>query len=217
MSLLRSLLAALLLMQMACATPTPNALDYFQDAPPTNIGLAVDLDLLATAKLSQERKREGETLLRFYHRAETSLENYVEQLEHNIGANEQLREKYATTEAFVGAVGGFSSPAIIFATAAVAVPIAAAVWIVTGQIIQARDVKPEIAEAGKRLEDARRLLNLMPDIVTAYRGLAFADSDTEAERRFKQWMSYMENLKNKVSHFFAEEDTLRKASVRGER
>jgi hypothetical protein len=209
-----SFLLVLFVVQTGCATPAPKALDYYQDAPVTNIGLAVDLDLLATAKLSQERKQEGANLLRFYHRTETSLENYIEQLEHNIGANEQLREKYATTEAFVGAVGGFSSPAIIFATAAVAVPIAAAVWIVTGQIIQAQDVKPEIAEAGKRLEDAHRLEHLLPDIVTAYRGLTFADSETEAERRFKQWASYIENLRTKVTHFFTEDETHRKASVR---
>ena len=93
----------------------------------------------------------------------------------------------------------------LVATAAVAVPIAAAVWIVTGQIIQAQDVKPEIAEVGKRLEDAHRLEHLLPDITTAFRGLAFAGTETEAERRFKQWMSYIENLRPKVIRFFAEE------------
>ena len=100
------------------------------------MGLPVDLDLLATARLSQDKKRVGEEFLIFFHNCETSLTDYMDALEKNLEANEELSKKYSIVDAIVGGVAGFSSPAVIFATAAIAIPIAGAIWVAAGLTIQ---------------------------------------------------------------------------------
>ncbi|MBU6433798.1 MAG: hypothetical protein KJS98_10840 [Nitrospirae bacterium] len=189
----------------SCATPAPHPADYYiPQVPETDIGLVVDLDLLATAKLSDDNKRTGEKLLILFHSAETAFECYIEMAESSIEANEQLKEKYATTEAIVGGVAGISSPAIIFATAAVAIPIAGALYIGVGQMIQTLDIKPQLRLARDHIDEARRITHVFPDIGAAFRGLVFAPSESEAERRFKQWSAYIEGVVGRVSRFFTE-------------
>jgi hypothetical protein len=191
-----------LLLMASCATPVPRPADYYGEVPKTEMGLAVDLDLLATAKLSQDKRQVGEELLAFFHTAETSFENYIGALETNIGANAELKEKYAISEAVIGGVTGISSPAIIFATAAVAIPVAGAIWIAVGESIQRFNIKPRIDVARHSLDEARRITRLFPDIITAFRGLVFSSSETEADRRFMQWQAYIENLRTKASAYF---------------
>jgi hypothetical protein len=186
----------------ACATPMPPPAEYYGEVPRTEMGLAVDLDLLATAKLSQDKKQVGEELLTFFHTVETSFENYIGALETNIGANEELKEKYAISEAIIGGVTGISSPAIIIATAAVAIPVAGAIWIAVGEAIQHFNIKPRINVARHSLDEARRITRLFPDIITAFRGLVFSDSETEADKRFKQWQAYIEHLRRIASAYF---------------
>jgi hypothetical protein len=154
------------------------------------------------AKLSESQKRSGQELLLFFHSAESSLERYIEALEKNLDANETLSKQYGTADAIVGGVAGLSSPAIIFATAAVAVPIAGALWIGIGQSVQQFQISPEIETVRERLQGARRLLQLLPDTVTAFRGLVFADTETDADRRFKHWQRYLEKIRKTVLHFF---------------
>jgi len=186
----------------SCATPVPPRGDFYHEVPKTEMGLAVDLDLLATASLAQDKKRIGEELLSIFHTAETSFENYIDALDTNIAANEELKEQYALSEAVIGGLTGIASPAIIFATAAVAIPIAGAIWIAVGESIQRFDVKPKIDEANHSVDEARRITRLFPDIITAFRGLVFSDSETEADKRFKQWQAYIEHLRRIASAYF---------------
>ena len=51
----------------------PPPAEYYGEVPRTEMGLAVDLDLLATAKLSQDKKQVGEELLTFFHTVETEV------------------------------------------------------------------------------------------------------------------------------------------------
>lgn len=166
------------------------------------MGLPVDLDLLATARLSQDKKRVGEEFLIFFHNCETSLTDYIDALEKNLEANEELSKKYSIVDAIVGGVAGFSSPAVIFATAAIAIPIAGALWVAAGLAIQNFEIEPQVKEAHKRLADARAIVQLFSDVERAFDAAVFVDSDIEAERRFKKWEVYIEALRPKVSHFF---------------
>jgi hypothetical protein len=184
-----------LLVMTSCATPVPRPSNFYGDVPRTEMGLAVDLDLLATAPLSQDKKQLGEELLTFFHTTETSFENYIHVLEANIGANAQLKENYAISEAIIGGVTGISSPAIIIA--AVAIPIAGAMWIAIGESVQHFHIQPRIDEARQSLEEARRISHLSPDIITAFRGLVFSPVETEADRRFMQWQAYINILETK--------------------
>jgi hypothetical protein len=186
----------------SCATPVPLRGDFYHEVPRSEIGLAVDLDLLATANLAQDKKRIGEELLSIFHTAETSFENYIGALDTNIAANEEIKEQYAISEAVIGGLTGIASPAIIFATAAVAIPIAGAIWIALGETIQRFDVKPKIDEANHSVDEARRITRLFPDIITAFRGLVFSSSETEADRRFMLWQAYIENLRKKSTEYF---------------
>lgn len=192
-----------LLSAVSCVPPGPRPQDYYREVSTGDTGLAIDRDLLASAKLSEDQKRSGEDLLLFFHSAESSLESYIDALEKNLETTETLGRKYGTADAIVGGVSGLSSPAIIFATAAVAVPIAGAVWIAIGQSIQQFEINPEIEKSRAHLKEARRLLDLLPDTVTAFRGLVFADSEAEATKRFRHWHRYLENVKHKVLHFFS--------------
>jgi len=186
----------------SCATPVPPRGDFYHEVLRSEMGLAVDLDLLATANLAQDKKRIGEELLSVFHSAETSFENYIGALDTNIAANEEIKEEYAISEAVIGGVTGIASPAIIFATAAVAIPIAGAIWIAVGESIQRFDVKPKIDEAKHSVDEARRITRLFPDIITAFRGLVFSSSETEADRRFMLWQAYIENLRKKSTEYF---------------
>jgi len=193
------------LFMASCATPVPPRGDFYHEVPKTEMGLAVDLDLLATASLAQDKKRIGEELLSIFHTAETSFENYIDALDTNIAANEELKEQYALSEAVIGGLTGIASPAIIFATAAVAIPIAGAIWIAVGESIQRFDVKPKIDEANHSVDEARRITRLFPDIITAFRGLVFSNSETEAERRFMLWQAYIENLRTKSTEYLTKQ------------
>jgi hypothetical protein len=108
----------------SCATPIPNTGDHYRQVSQTYKGLQLDLDLLVTSKLSQDKKQDGEKLLNFFYSAETSLTDYIDALEKNLAANDQLKNKYTIADSIAGGLAGLSSPAIIFATAAVAIPIA---------------------------------------------------------------------------------------------
>ncbi len=200
-SLLPASVALLLL--VACVPPNPRPQDYYREVSASDTGLTIDRDLLASAKLSEEQKHSGEELLLFFHSAESSLESYIDALEKNLETTETLGRKYGTADAIVGGVSGLSSPAIIFATAAVAVPIAGAIWIAIGQSIQQFEINPKIEKSRAHLKEARRLLDLLPDTVTAFRGLVFADTEAEATKRFRHWHRYLENVKHKVLHFFS--------------
>jgi hypothetical protein len=195
----------LLLCSASCATPALRPSNYLQPAPPDDRGLAVDLDLLASAKLPEDKKLAGEQLLLFFHASEGSLERYIRDVQGNIEANEKLRVKYGTADAIIGGVTGMTSPAILVEPAAVAIPIAGALWIIGSQIFQQSVIDPEIERARKHLEEARQLLQLFPDTSSAFRGMVFAGSETEALRRFSQWQAYVESYKKKVDHFFSEQ------------
>ena len=70
----RVILVIPFVLNCSCATPAPHPADYYNpQVPETDIGLAVDLDLLATAKLSDDHKRTGEKLLILFHSAETAF------------------------------------------------------------------------------------------------------------------------------------------------
>ncbi|MBI4400887.1 MAG: hypothetical protein HY581_04580 [Nitrospirae bacterium] len=188
---------------LSCATPVPKAVDYYRQVPQTDMGISVDLDLLAAAKLPDEKKRLGEKLLNDFHSAETSLTDYADALERNVEVNEQLSKQYAIADAIVGALAGFSSIGVVFATAAIAAPIAGAIWVGIGLTVQRVNIEPQAREARDRLKEVERLAQIFPDVERAFRALVFADSDVEADRRFKIWNVYAENLKVKVSRFFA--------------
>ena len=187
---------------LSCVTPVPRPEEYYNPIQQTHMGLPVDLDLLTTAKLSQDKKRVGEEFLIFFHNCETSLTDYIDALEKNLEANEELSKKYALVDSIVGGVAGLSSPAVIFATAAIAIPIAGVIWVAVGLAIQNFEIEPHIKEARKRLADARAIVQLFPDVERAFDAAVFVDSDIEAERRFKKWEVYIETLRPKVSHFF---------------
>ena len=57
-------------------------------------------------------------------------------------------------------------------------------------------------EGRKRLDEAQEFLKPFPDIEKVFDGLVFAESETEATRRFKKWEVYIESIKAKASHFF---------------
>lgn len=192
-----------LLFVLSCATPVPKASDHYQQVSQTDMGLSVDLDLLATAKLSEDKKRLGKELLNVLNSSENSLTDHVDALERNLEANEKLSKKYAIADAIVGGLAGLSSIGVIFTTAAIAAPVAGVVWIGVGLTIQHVNIGPEIEEARRRLNEAQRLAQIFPEVRRAFRAVVFADSDVDADRRFKIWNVFSENLKIKVLHFFA--------------
>lgn len=187
----------------SCATSVPKADDYYRDIPQTDTRLELDMDLLTSSELSQDKKQAGERLVHFFHTAETSLRDYTDALEKSLDINEALKSKYGTVDAVVGGVAGLSSISVIFATAAVAVPIAGAVWIGVGLSIQQFDIQPQLTQGRKTLDEAHDLARLFPDVRVAFRAVVFADSNNQADRRFKVWQVHMEDLKKKVSHFFS--------------
>ncbi len=71
-----------------------------------------------------------------------------------------------------------------------------------GLSIQQFNIAPQIEEGRKRLDDAQEFLKPFPDIEKVFDGLIFAESETEATRRFKKWEAYIESIKAKASHFF---------------
>jgi len=199
----RCVLFVPLLFIMSCATPVPHAGDYYQQVPQSYLGLHVDIDLLSTSKLSQDNRRVAEELLNSYYSAEHSLTEYITALEMNLDANEQLKNKYTVADSIVGGLAGLSSIGVIFTTAAIAAPVAGVVWIGVGLTIQHVNIGPEIEEARRRLNEAQRLAQIFPEVRRAFRAVVFADSDVDADRRFKIWNVFSENLKIKVLHFFA--------------
>ena len=191
-----------LLFALSCATPVPRPEDYYNPLSQPHMGLPVDLDLLSTARLPQDKKRVGEEFLIFFHNCETSLNDYIYALERNLEANEELDRKYWIADAIVGGLAGLSSAAVLVTTAAIAIPIAGVIWVAVGLSIHNFEIAPEIKEARKRLGDARAIVELFPDIERAFDAAVFVDSETEAERRFRKWEVYIEALRPKVSHFF---------------
>ncbi|MGH7261397.1 MAG: hypothetical protein ACREI9_12065 [Nitrospiraceae bacterium] len=201
---LRVALACVLgLALMACATPLPKAGDYQRQAPPDYLGLTVDSDLLTTSRLDQEDRHAAQDLLKSYYSAEYSLRAYADALEKNLGANEHLSKEYSTAEAFVGGVAGLSSIGVIFATAAIAVPVTGVIWIGVSQYIQHYEIDPHIKKIERQLAEAEGLLKLFPDVEKIFDGLAFAESYDEAHRRFKKWAAYVNNLEARTARFFA--------------
>lgn len=194
-------LAGLLL--AACAAPLPLASDYRRAAPPDYLGLMVDTDLLNTSRLDQEDRHAAQELLKTYYGTEYSLRSYIEALEANLAANEQLGKDYTTAEAFVGGVAGLSSIGVIFATAAIAAPVTGVVWIGISQYVQHYDIDPQIKKADRRLAEARNLLRLFPDVEKIFDGLVYAETYEEAHRRFKKWAVYVKDLDARVAKMFA--------------
>lgn len=198
-----ALVCALGLTLMACAAPVPRASDYQRPVPPDYLGLTVDTDLLSTSRLDSEDKSAAQEMLKTYHNTEYGLRVYIEALESNLAGNEHLSKKYSTAEAFVGGIAGLSSIAVIFSTAAIAVPIAGVVWIGVSQYIQHYEIDPQIKKTEHRIAEAERLLNLFPDVEKVFDGLAFAETYDEAHRRFKKWGAYVNDLEARTARFFA--------------
>lgn len=197
------LLCALGLVLAACTTPFPKTGDYQRQVPQDYLGLMVDTDLLNTSRLGQEDRHAAQELLKSYYGAEYSLRTYADALEKNLGANEHLSKKYSTAEAFVGGVAGLSSIGVIFSTAAIAVPIAGVIWIGVSQYIQHYEIDPQIKQTEHRIAEAEGLLKLFPDVEKVFDGLAFAETEDEAHRRFKKWGAYVNDLEARVQRFFA--------------
>jgi hypothetical protein len=188
---------------LSCATPVPPAGDYYHQVPQSDLGLTVDLDLMSTAKLSPQKRLTGEELIKCYHSSEDSLTGYVKVVRMNLDANEELSSKYSIADAVIGGLAGFSSIGVVFATAAIAAPIAGALWIAVGLSVQNFNIKPEMETARKRLDGAQDLEPLVHDTESAFRAMVFADSYSEAERRFKKWEAYVRDLKAKTADYFA--------------
>jgi hypothetical protein len=198
-----ALACALGLALAACATPLPKASDYQRQAPADYLGLMVDSDLLNTSRLDQEDRHTAHELLKTYYSTEYSLRAYSDALEANLNANEQLGKKYTTAEAIVGGVAGLSSIGVIFATAAIAVPVAGVIWIGTSQYIQHYDIDPQIKKAERHLAEAQEFGKLLPDIEKIFDGLVFSETYEEAHRRFKKWAVYVKTLEERTAKFFA--------------
>lgn len=197
------LACALGLILAACAAPLPKASDYQRQAPPDYLGLMVDSDLLTTSRLDREDRHAAQDLLKSYYSAEYSLEAYTDALEKNLGANEKLGKDYSTAEAFVGGIAGLSSIGVVFATAAIAVPVTGVIWIGVSQYIQHYEIDPQIKKTEHRIAEAEALLKLFSDVEKVFDGLAFAETYDEAQRRFKKWAAYVKNLEERTSRFFA--------------
>jgi hypothetical protein len=196
------LLGALGLLLASCAAPLPIAGDHQRQVPMDYLGLTVDTDLLSTSRLDSEDKSAAQELLKTYYNTEYGLRVYIEALESNLAGNEHLSKKYSTAEAFVGGIAGLSSIAVIFSTAAIAVPIAGVVWIGVSQYIQHYEIDPQIKKTEHRIAEAERLLNLFPDVEKVFDGLAFAETYDEAHRRFKKWGAYVKDLETRTARFF---------------
>jgi hypothetical protein len=204
MTALRTILLGLMgLVLASCATPAPKASDYQHPVPSDYLGLVVDIDLLGTSRLDSEDKTAAQELLKTYYNTEYSLRTYIEALEANLAANEQLSKKYSTAEAFVGGIAGLSSIGVIFATAAIAVPVAGVIWIGTSQYIQHYEIDPQIKRTDRQLVEAQSLLRLFPDVEKIFDGLAFSETYDEAHRRFTKWAAYVKTLETRTAKFFA--------------
>jgi hypothetical protein len=197
------LIGLLGLLLVSCATPLPKASDYQRSVPPDYLGLMVDSDLLGTSRLDQEDKNAAQELLKIYYGTEYSLRSYIEALEANLAGNEHLSKKYATAESIVGGVAGLSSIGVIFATAAIAVPVAGVIWIGASQYIQNYEIDPHIKKTERRLTEAEVLLKLFPDVEKIFDGLAFSETYDEAHRRFTKWAVYVKTLEARTAKFFA--------------
>jgi hypothetical protein len=197
------LLSMLGLLLAACAAPLPMASDYQRQVPTDYLGLTVDTDLLDTSRLDSEDKIAAQELLKIYYSTEYSLRAYVEALEANLAANEHLSKEYSTAEAFVGGIAGLSSIGVIFATAAIAVPVAGVIWIGTSQYIQHYEIDPQIRKTERQLVEAQSLLRLFPDVEKIFDGLAFAETYSEVHRRFIKWSAYVKTLEARTAKFFA--------------
>jgi hypothetical protein len=200
----RTLLLGLLSLLLAsCATPPPKAADYRQPVPPDYLGLTVDTDLLDTSRLDSEDKAAARDLLKTYYTTEYDLRAYIEALEVSLAENERLAKEYTTAEAIVGGVAGLSSIGVIFATAAIAAPIAGVLWIGASQYIQHYEIDPQIKKTDRQLVQAEGLLKLFPDVEKIFDGLVYAETYDEAHRRFKKWAVYVKTLEERTEKFFA--------------
>lgn len=197
------LLLTLVCLLSACATPLPKPSDYQHQAPADYLGLMVDNDLLNTSRLDQEDRNTAQELLKSYYSIEYSLQAYADALEKNLGVNEKLSKDYSTAEAIVGGIAGLSSIGVIYATAAIAAPIAGVLWIGTSQYIQHYKIDPQIKKAEQRLAEAEGLLKLFPDVEKVFDGLVFAETYDEAHRRLTKWAAYVKNLEARAEKFFA--------------
>ncbi|OGW64243.1 MAG: hypothetical protein A3H49_07470 [Nitrospirae bacterium RIFCSPLOWO2_02_FULL_62_14] len=191
------------LLLVSCATPPPKAGDYRRQVPSDYLGLVVDSDLLSTSRLDSEDKAVAQELLKTYYNTEYSLRVYIEALEANLAENERLGNEYTTAEAIVGGIAGLSSIGVIYATAAIAVPIAGVLWIGASQYIQHYEIDPQIKKTDRQLVEAQRLLTLFPDVEKLFNALAFAETYSEVHRRFIKWSAYVKNLEERTSRFFA--------------
>ncbi len=186
---------------VAAVPPVPQSMPPPQAAS-EDIAYTIDMDLLATAKLEEEIKQRAETALVSFRRLEKRLTDYIHALQDNLRENEELDEQYDVAEAIVGALSGITAIGVVFATGVVAVPIIGAVAVVTGVGIQHYSLKPTDREAKRRLEEASRLADQLPDIERAFDALVFAGDETEALRRYKRWEAYVKDFDGRTEHFF---------------
>jgi len=213
MTMPRTILLGMLgLLLAACAAPPPTASDYQHQVPTDYLGLMVDTDLLDTSRLDSEDKIAAQELLKIYYSTEHSLRTYVEALEGNLAENEHLSKEYTTAEAIVGGIAGLSSIGVIFATAAIAVPVAGVIWIGTSQYIQHYKIDPHIKKTERQLAEAEGLLKLFPDVEKIFDGLAFAETYSEVHRRFTKWAAYVKILEARTAKFFAKASDKQPAS-----
>jgi hypothetical protein len=197
------LLGMMGLLLASCAAPLPMASDYQRQVPADYLGLMVDADLLDTSRLDSEDKTAAQELLKIYYNTEYSLRSYIEVLEANLAENEHLSKEYTTAEAIVGGIAGLSSIGVIFATAAIAVPVAGVIWIGTSQYIQHYEIDPQIRKTERQLVEAEGMLKLFPDVEKIFDGLAFAETYSEVHRRFTKWAVYVKTLEARTAKFFA--------------
>ena len=204
MTALRTIFLGMLgLMLASCAAPAPRASDYQHFVPPDYLGLMVDTDLLGTSRLDSEDKTTAQELLKTYYNTEYSLRTYIEALEGNLAENEHLSKEYTTAEAIVGGIAGLSAIGVIYATAAIAVPVAGVIWIGASQYIQHYEIDPQIKKTERQLAGAEALLKLFPDVEKIFDGLVYAETYDEAHRRFKKWAVYVKTLEARTAKFFA--------------
>lgn len=188
----------------SCVSAVPKGSD-FADRPiaQDDIAFTIDMELLSTAQLPDSLKAAANAHLQAFRRVETSLNAYIKALEGSLNAIDDLNERYNTWEAIIGTVSGITAIGVLFASAAVVVPILGAVAVLAGVGVQHYSIVPTERDTRRRLDEAKRLADQLPDIERAFDALLFAGDETEATRRYKRWEAYLIDFEDKTRQFFS--------------